>query len=341
MAIMGIRRDTKAFAPTRAESSSKSASQFDRGITPHELQAFGVSDVGELANKIVDPNYIDPKAKLRGTGNDKLDKDAFMKIMLVQMKNQDPTNPLKSHEMAAQLAQFTQLEQLQNINTNLDEMKAQAKPSESFQSLNLLGKVVSGDSSRIFRSKGDKDHDISFQLPSSAKTVKISITNESGDIVRNATINNAKAGGNIWTWNGKDNQDNILPSGNYRVAIEAFSSNDQKLLVKTDFEGVISGVNFSPQGTLLMIGNQAVRLQDIRKIVDPSLKNKDQNSTSMSVLDLKGNQNMILNEEKGAPEAENKVKPTVLEQAALSREMMERIEKELAPKSQDNRGNKK
>lgn len=332
MAIMGIRPDTKAFAPTNNESVGRSASEFQKGITPQELQELGASDIGELANKVADANYIDPKAKMRGVGNDKLDKDAFMKIMLVQMKNQDPTNPLKSHEMAAQLAQFTQLEQLQNINTNLDEMKAQAKPSESFQSLNLLGKVVSGDSSRIFRSKGDRDHDVSFHIPNSAKTVKVSISNEAGDIVRVATLNNLKAGGNSWSWNGKDNKDVVLPAGNYKVAIEALSGNDQKMVVKTDFEGVISGVNFTPQGTLLMIGNQAVRLQDIRKIVDSSLKNKDQNLHVPSALDLKGNKGLSLNEDKGAPEATQTGGPAVLDQASLSREMMEKIEKELASK---------
>jgi len=335
---MGIRRDTKAFAPSPIDSGVKSNSQVDKGISPQELESLGASDIGELANKIADANYIDPKAKLRGVGNDKLDKDAFMKIMLVQMKNQDPTNPLKSHEMAAQLAQFTQLEQLQNINTNLDEMKAQAKPSESFQSLNLLGKVVAGDSSKIFRVKGDKEHDVSFHLPSSAKTVKVTITNEVGDVVRDATINNVRAGGNNWSWNGKDNKDNVLPAGNYKVSIDAAASNDQKLAVKTDFEGVISGVNFTPQGTLLMIGNQAVRLQDIRKIVDSGLKNKDQNLNSSLPLDLKGSENMSLNKEVGAPEAERVNKSRVLDQAALSREMMERIEKEIAPRAAQNKG---
>jgi flagellar basal-body rod modification protein FlgD len=331
---MGIRRDTKAFASGALETGPRSNSQSDKGLSPQELQALGVTDIGELANKIADPNYIDPKSKLRGVGNDKLDKDAFMKIMLVQMKNQDPTNPLKSHEMAAQLAQFTQLEQLQNINTSLDEMKAQAKPSESFQSLNLLGKVVSGDSSKIFRAKGDKVHDISYQIPNAAKIVKITIKNEAGDVIRNATINNVKAGSNSWTWNGKDNNDNISPAGNYKVTIEAFASNDQKMSVKTDFEGVISGVHFTPQGTLLMVGNQAIRLQDIRKIVDPGLKNKDQNLVFSSSLDLKGMQNRELNEDnKGAPEAEERGRPKVLDQAALSREMMERIEKEITPQS--------
>lgn len=332
MAMMGIKRDTKAFAPNINETS-RSQSDVTKGVTPQELEQLGASDIGELANKIADANYFDPKAKLRGVGNDKLDKDAFMKIMLVQMKNQDPTNPLKSHEMAAQLAQFTQLEQLQNINTNLDEMKAQAKPSESFQSLNLLGKVVAGDSSKVYRSKGDRDHDVTYVIPSAAKTVKVTVTNEVGDVVRTASLNNVKAGSNSWTWNGKDNKDVTLPAGNYKVQVEALASNDQKISVKTDFEGTITGVNFSPQGTLLMVGNQAVRLQDIRKIVDPSLKNKDQIVKASNNQDLNNQVQSVKTEDKGAPEADsNSIKPNVLDQAALSREMMEKLEKELTPR---------
>jgi flagellar basal-body rod modification protein FlgD len=63
------------------------------------------------------------------------------------MKNQDPTNPLKSHEMAAQLANFSSLEQMQNMNSTLTELKNGQKPSENYQALNLIGKAVAGDSS--------------------------------------------------------------------------------------------------------------------------------------------------------------------------------------------------
>lgn len=331
MAMMGIRPDTKAFNPSPSESNANSNKNVDlsKTMTPQELQSLGVSDMGELLNKVADANWVDPKSKLRGAGSDKLDKDAFMKIMLTQMKNQDPTNPLKSHEMAAQLAQFTQLEQLQNINTSLDEMKAQAKPAESFQSLNLLGKVVSGDSRKIYRSKGDKDHDISYVLPAGAKTVTIKIFNENGEEVRSFSQNNVKQGNNVWLWNGRDSKDIVLPSGSYMAQVEAVSSNDQKLQVKTDFEGKISGVNFTPQGTVLLIGNQAVRLQDIKKIVDPSLKNKDQNLEPKNVPDLSGALGLGSNKDMGAPDALEAPRMTVLDNASLSREMMEKIEKEL------------
>ncbi|MGE5087339.1 MAG: flagellar hook capping FlgD N-terminal domain-containing protein, partial [Bacillota bacterium] len=77
--------------------------------TPNTLSAqdkakVGEEDLGAVANKLSDPNWTDPSKKVRTAGNPNLDKDAFFKLMLAQMKNQDPTNPMKSHEMAAQLA---------------------------------------------------------------------------------------------------------------------------------------------------------------------------------------------------------------------------------------------
>jgi len=53
--------------------------------------------------------------------------------MLAQNENQDPTNPMKSHEMAAQLANFSSLEQMQNMNKNLEELKNGQKPVENFK----------------------------------------------------------------------------------------------------------------------------------------------------------------------------------------------------------------
>ena len=75
-------------------------------------------DLGELLNKVADPNWVDP-AKKRKVGNNQMGKDAFLKLLLTQLKNQDPTNPMESHDMAAQLAQFTSLEKLTNIDSGI------------------------------------------------------------------------------------------------------------------------------------------------------------------------------------------------------------------------------
>ena len=62
--------------------------------------------------------------------------------MLTQLKQQDPTNPLKSHEMAAQLAQFSSVEQLTNMNQTLTKMSQKGTGSEKFDVLSLIGKMV-------------------------------------------------------------------------------------------------------------------------------------------------------------------------------------------------------
>src|SRR3954471_19041347 len=92
---------------------------------------FGDKDVGTVLNEIADPNYIDP-AKVQREHKTDLDKDAFFKLMLTQMKNQDPMNPMQSHEMAAHLAQFTSLEQMFNMNSNLEAIKNTQNPMKDY-----------------------------------------------------------------------------------------------------------------------------------------------------------------------------------------------------------------
>ncbi len=133
MTVVGTKLGVNAFGATQTKPENVGSSN----ISAQDKDKIGGENVGEVLNRIVDPNWTDPSKKPHRTGNPNLDKDAFFKLMLTQMKNQDPTNPMKSHEMAAQLANFSSLEQMQNMNKTLDEMKAGQKPSEKFPSLEL------------------------------------------------------------------------------------------------------------------------------------------------------------------------------------------------------------
>src|SRR5689334_10769007 len=126
----------RAWSPAAQESSLKADK--DQKLAAGQ-NPYGDKPVGDVLNEIADPNWIDPKKVQREVNKD-LNKDAFFKLMLTQMKNQDPTNPLPSHEMAAQLAQFTSLEQLFNVNSNLEELKKAQTPMSDYQVLNFIGK---------------------------------------------------------------------------------------------------------------------------------------------------------------------------------------------------------
>lgn len=231
----------------------------------------GKENVGELLNKVTDPNWIDPSKRRREVSSE-LDKDAFLKLMLTQMKNQDPLNPMDSHQMAAELAQFSSLEQLQNINDSLTGMKKGQDPITNFQTLNFIGKTISSDSTKIARSKGDKNHDLKFILSSDTKSVNINIKDASGKVIKKLELSSLKKGENKISWNGYNDSDAPTPAGNYVFEVSAVDSNDKKVGVKTSLSGKVTGVNFTPEGPVLLIGDQSVRLSDIRKIEDAELK---------------------------------------------------------------------
>ena len=332
MGVMGTKIGTKSWSDAAQNELRKS--EMPSNLTPEDVSKLGTDKVGDLLNKIADPNWVDPTKKVRTVGNDKLDKDAFMKLMLAQMKHQDPSNPLKPHEMASQLATFSQLEQLQNMNTSLEAMRDGQKPMEGFQALNLIGKEVNGDSAKIIRGKGDRDHDFTFQLGKDASEVQLKVKNSRGDLVRTVDLKSLKKGENKWVWNGKNEQGVTVPTGEYQVIAEA-KSDKGKVTVGTSFSGKITGVQYTAEGPVLLVGNQTIRLRDIRKIVDPAVKQNDQNFSGAQHSALQNNK-ISKNMEEGAPEADlqNQGIPAekIMNDVGLSRKMMEKIAKEVAPK---------
>lgn len=336
MGVMNVKTGTKAFGNTSGNSSANNNQVSNLSAT--DMKKLNADDVGEVLNKVADPNWVDPSKKMRSVGNDKLDKDAFFKLMLAQLKNQDPTNPLQPHEMSAQLANFSSLEQMTNINQTLTEMKNGQKPTEQFQALSLIGKSVAGDSSKLTRAVGDKEHDFKFALPTDASDVVVKLKNSDGEVVRTYNLKNLKHGDNKITWNGENDKGVKAPAGEYQFFAEAKNSSGGKLNVKTDFNGVITGINYTPEGPVLLIGNQTVRLRDVKKITDPSLMNNDQNVQNVNAQDLKNPMQMnetnnkeaksvvAASSDAGAPEPQQKSK--IMDQVGLSGEMMQKIAKE-------------
>ncbi len=339
MAVMGVKTGTKAFS----EAPQNEVIRGSDGVKSNgaqDLARFGDENIGDVLNKIADPNYVDPSKKIRAVGSDKMDKDAFMRLMIAQMKHQDPTNPMQGHELAAQLAQFSSVEQLQNVNKTLEDMKAGQKPSESFQALNFIGKAVSGDSSKLVRIKGDKTHDFSYQLSGDAKEAKFKVRNSAGEIIRTVDLKDLKKGTNSFTWNGQDDRGQAAPAGEYQFFLEATAANGTKLAVKTDFEGMISGLNYTPEGPVLLVGTQSIKLKDVKKIVDPSLMKNDQIAKKASRQDLLNPMSATQNGEKAdgeksAGDPEPPPASNLMSSVGMSRDMMAKLEKETRPDSSE------
>lgn len=233
---------------------------------------FQDESLGDTLNKVADPNYIDDSKKMRTTGKSELGKDAFMTLLLTQMKNQDPTTPLKSHEMAAQLAQFTSLEKLNNINEGISDLRKDQQPAHNFQALAFIGKTISTDNSKVGRVDTESTHQVRFTLPADSQATKMVVKDAAGNIVRNLEFKNLKTGKNELEWNGMTEEGAKAPVGDYTVAIEAVGSNGRKLAVEMKTEGVISGVNFTAQGPQLMVGKQVINMADVKSISETAVQ---------------------------------------------------------------------
>jgi flagellar basal-body rod modification protein FlgD len=235
------------------------------------VQGGDKENIGEILNRIADPTGTEAAKAASRKPSNQLNKDDFLKLMLAQMKNQDPMNPMQSHEMAAQLAQFTSLEQLFNVNQNLEGLKKQQDPSIKFQALNFLGKSVKADSKQILKDEGAQPQDLKFDLADGAQQVTVRISDEVGNDVQTMQLPGLKKGVNTITWNGLDSEGRPTKGGRYFASFEAVGHNGKKIGVETATNGVITGVNYTKEGPVLLVGTQRVRLQDVQEIVDDNM----------------------------------------------------------------------
>lgn len=335
MSVMDVKGGTQAWANTKGGPSTD-VQKYDKTealSAADKEKYYDGKDIGEVLNKLSDPNYTDPAKKVRAVGNNQLDKDAFLKLLLAQMKNQDPTNPLKSHEMAAQLAQFTSLEKLTNIDQSIDGLRKDQAPMQNYESLNLIGKAVSGDSSKISRTPDSDAHSIRFNLGQDSQKAKVEIKNAAGEVVRTLDAPMLKQGRNEISWNGVLEDGSKATPGDYTVVVEAIGNSGKKVAVETRFEGIIDGVQFTPQGPMLTIGKQQLRMSDVSKIVDPSLiqqmRAAPQQAVPQGMLPVQGANKKPETELK----PENKKKgtagaPSSLEDVAMNRGLINKLNKD-------------
>lgn len=330
---MSVKTGTKTWSDAKAPETETSVSS----LSMKDKEKIGDADLKAIANKAADKNWVDDRKRVAGHGNSNMDKDAFFKLMLAQLKNQDPMNPLKNHEMAAQLAQFSSLEQMTNMNTTLTKLEGKTTQPENFQALNLIGKTVAGDSSRVTRTAFDKEHDFNFNLPQDASQATVKLLSAKGELVREYKLNDLKTGANKISWNGMNEGGVKQPPGEYVFQIEAINNQGGKIPVSTAFKGEITGLSFSAEGPVLQVGSQNIKMRDIGQITDSSAKPVDQNLKNQTSLDLKNSGDVTQTNIKNVADTSSNALATqkqngasdVMTQVAMSRDLMNKLQKEM------------
>ncbi len=210
-------------------------------------------------------NFTAAKRAKDGKARNELGKDDFMKLMSAQLKYQDPINPMKNQEMAAQLAQFSSLEQMMNVNQNLEKMAAGQKPSEHMIAATLIGKRITTDTMNISLEK-DGQPEIPFKVPADAKQVNLAIVDAKGEIVRELELGEMKEGQQSVRWDGKSKSGMPQPKGEYTYKITGLDANGKPMNFSSDASGIVTGVSFEGGKSLVHVGGQKIAIEKIGKI---------------------------------------------------------------------------
>ncbi|MBU1247219.1 MAG: flagellar hook assembly protein FlgD [Proteobacteria bacterium] len=187
-----------------------------------------------------------------------MDKDAFLTLLLAQLTNQDPLNPMEDTEMTSQLAEYSSLEQLTNLNESMDTLVAQTSKDDMFTAVSFIGKTVKAEGYAVTKAE-DSISTLHYSLGEAVSDLTVNIYSPDGDIVRTEILGTKQPGTYEYKWDGKNEKGVDQADGTYSIGILAYDTTGRPVIVQTEVSGEVKGV-------ITEDGVQYLRLDDGRYI---------------------------------------------------------------------------
>lgn len=199
---------------------------------------------------------------------DELGKDQFLELLVAQMNNQDPLSPQENGEFIAQLAQFSTVEGIGNLNTSMESLLSGYQSSQALQASSLVGRtvIVPADQAVVDTEAGLEGQ---LALQKNSTNVFVNIYDEAGSLVKTINLGSQEAGMHDFTWDGTDASGNLAEPGIYTV--EAMASIDGKntqmaTLLPANVDSVSLGAGGSGQMMLNVAGLGSIGLSNVYAI---------------------------------------------------------------------------
>ena len=247
------------------------------------------------------PSAASAASLANATGSPDLGRDEFLQLLVAQLRNQDPTSPQDGHEFAAQLAQFSSVEQLTNINASMGaqagqlgelatalnalqagqaDLGAQLSGRIDLQAATgLIGQTVEVASDALdFRGAGEVP--VHVRLGAEAREVTVTIRDASGAAVRTIRTGSLGAGDHTLAWDGTLADGAPAPAGAYTADVTALGDAGQAIAATPFARGAVDRITVTGDGVQLWLGDRAVAYGALLSITDAS-------STAAAAVDLR------------------------------------------------------
>lgn len=159
--------------------------------------------------------------------NKDLGKNEFLNLLVAQLNNQNPLEPQGNGEFIAQLAQFSSLEGIQQLNSSVSSMMSSFQSSQALQASSLVGRkvIVPSEKAVVDTSESFK---ASTVLPVSSSNVYVNVYDSAGTVVTRINLGEQAAGSVSFIWDGKDSSGNLMPPGTYKFEAQATYGSETK-----------------------------------------------------------------------------------------------------------------
>ncbi|MDX5373863.1 MAG: flagellar hook assembly protein FlgD [Pseudomonadaceae bacterium] len=177
------------------------------------------------------------------TQNKELGKNEFLELLVAQLNNQNPLEPQENGEFIAQLAQFSQVEGIEQLNSSMESLLSGYQSSQALQASSLVGRkvIVPSEKAVVDTSETFKG---SLVLPVTSSNVYVNVYDSAGNTVNRVNLGQQAAGNVSFMWDGKDSSGNLMPPGTYKFEAQATYADGTKglyTLLPANVDSVVLG----------------------------------------------------------------------------------------------------
>ena len=210
-------------------------------------------------------NPTDQKAISGTTAADT--EDRFLKLLVAQMRNQDPLNPLDNAQVTTQLAQINTVRGIETLNTSVSRLVDRGATSTPMDAVGMLGRQALVAGSTFERAGGEAGSRIGFELPTAGKAALAEVLDASGKVVFSKVVQAPAAGLNMIDWDGSDGQGSAVPAGSFRLRVSA-SDGTNAIAATTLTPARVIGVSQGADGVRVdLAGRGSVPANSVKAIL--------------------------------------------------------------------------
>ncbi len=222
----------------------------------------------EIPGAVSIENRLAAQAAETQTEHGELGRDAFMQLLVNQLANQNPLEPMKDQEFVAQLATFSSLEQLESMNETMQASLLMDTSVNNTLATTLIGKEVLAEGSTVTLSETGE---VPFRLELGAEAdVTVVIRDADGNQIRRMELGHRSAGDQTLDWDGEDDNGVRVDPGQYEIEITAKGEDDVAVPYSLKVHATVDGVQFIDGIGFLKVGDATLPLASVVEIYGSS-----------------------------------------------------------------------